>query len=241
MLLAAPTWANNVYYGGMEDSVNGDYDYNDLVFSLSGNGLTLHTATGQWFPEPANLYLNANDGTPFWNNLSWDGTYYNIGFCIYGDGGMCGPGLAPNAQYLAAPGDGHLSQVNDVYFTVSGPVTLTIYDHIAGDTDLLGWYSLAAPSTLYTLSGSSDQTGTFSFNPGGAFGLVGFNTAPWALDTYFSQTSQPGDTADPYIDGGSHFAFFATPVPEPGSVVLMGTALLGISLLLRRRNRQNAR
>lgn len=231
-LLIAPMWADNVYYVGFEDVAGGDYDYNDLIFSLSGDGITLQTATGQWSPEPA---LGTN-GAPFWNHASWDGPLFNVGYCIYG-GGNCngGSGLAPSDEYLAASGGG---PANDVYFTVDNttPVSSPVYLHIAGDTDLVGWYLLSDPSVIHWINSPSDVTdGTLSFNPGGAFGLVGNDNGGTGGNTFFSQTSI-GGTADPF---GSHFAFFGngnvSTVPEPGSLMLFGTALLGISVVLRRR------
>lgn len=231
LLMAAPAWADNVYYVGFEDAVGGDYDYNDVVFSLSGDGVTLQTATGVWSPEPA----LGTSGTPFWNHASGDGNAYNVGYCVYG-GGNCngGTGLAPSDQYLASSGGG---PVNDVYFTVdnttsvSSPVDL----HIAGDTDLVGWYLLSSPTVIHWINSASDQTGTFAFDPTGAFGLVGNNNGGTGGDRFYSQTSIAG-TQDAF---GSHFAFFGSDppssVPEPGSMILFGTVLLGFSVVLRRR------
>ena len=129
--LAGPTWGQQnqlsscpantscTIWGGFEDTVagNSDYDYNDLVFSLTGNGLTLGTIggtaagsqTGGLFAKPT-ATLNQGDASgslaapPFWNNPSQDGTGgKNVGWCIYG-GGACGAGLAPNDAYAAASG-----------------------------------------------------------------------------------------------------------------------------------------
>ena len=46
LLLASPLFATT-YFGGVEDWNGLDYDYNDVVFSLNSNSLTLNSATGQ--------------------------------------------------------------------------------------------------------------------------------------------------------------------------------------------------
>ena len=90
-------------YGGFEDTVGGDYDYNDLVFSLSGDSLALHS-TGTYFAKPAVLNSTGamgQNGTPFWNNVSADGPNENIGYCIYvGCSGAAA--INPNVKYLAS-------------------------------------------------------------------------------------------------------------------------------------------
>ncbi len=231
LMTTAPSWADSVtYYGGFEDEVGGDYDYNDLVFSLTGADLAIQQNTGVWAGEPT---LGTN-GSPFWNRSSGDGADYNVGYCIYG-GGNCGAGLEPTAQYLATPTGG---TVNSVYFTVAGTVDATISYKIAGDTDLLGWYLLSDPSAVFWINSAGSETGTFNFTPTGAFGLVGNNHAGSGGQTFASQDSL--GASDPF---GSHFAFFDPPapptVPEPGYMVLLGTALFSASFMLRRRRRQS--
>src|SRR5579875_3982383 len=90
-LLTVPVWAqSNTYFGGFEDTTgrSSDYDYNDVVFSISGSGLTLdYGSQGAWY---AAVTPN-NNGNPFWDNTSSDtpGATNNVGFCMYGAASTC--------------------------------------------------------------------------------------------------------------------------------------------------------
>lgn len=228
LLLSAPGFATT-YFGGFEDTVrSGDGDYNDIVFSLSGTGLTLHTTDGAWYAAPT-LGTNAN---PFWNRSSFDGSNYNVGYCIYG-GGACNGGVAldPGAQYLAKAGSPTQS-ANNVYFTTQGRVSADVELEITADTDVLGWYSLSNPNDIHWLNGFG-QTGVFSFNPQGNFGIAANNAIFAFGNTYYSSGNSQS----------SQFAFFGnnvTPTPEPGALSLVGTGFLGVGLLFRRKQQTKA-
>jgi len=101
---ATSSQAGTVFVGYKDNAgATVDYDYNDLIFSLTSNGLQMNS-TGLWQFKPAlsgDAYTAANAGlqnTPFWNNTSYDGAQMGIGWCIYG-GGNCngGVGLDPSA------------------------------------------------------------------------------------------------------------------------------------------------
>jgi hypothetical protein len=227
LLVASPIFAApTTYFGGFEDSVgsSSDYDYNDLVFSISGESLTLNSASGVWFKEASAGVLNTNAGgiglvgTPFWNNSSLDGSGgRNLGFCIYG-GGACGTGLAPTDSYLATSTG---NSVNDVFFSVSGDVTEQVTLAITAANDSLGW-QLVSGGAIHSF-GTGAQ-GPVSFTPGGDFVLVGLVSG--------GPTFTSNHAAD---DGVSHFAFFGPAVPEPSSIGLLGFALLGGGLAFRKR------
>ncbi len=233
LLFSAPLFAGT-YFGAVEDWKGLDYDYNDVVFSLSGSNLKLQTQTGKWFAEPA----LGTDGRPFWNNSSLDGSNYNAGYCIYG-GGSCNGGTAldPGASYLAASATSKTGSANDVTFSATGSVTLSAALEVTAGKNQLGWYSLSSPSVVNWLS-SGASTGTYSFNPNGAFGLVSENLVPYFnQDTYnFYSQSWLGTQ-----DTVSHFAFFgdpaATVTPEPGLEGMIGLGLLGAGVVARRRKK----
>ena len=223
LLLSAPMFGST-YFVGYEDSVKGDYDYNDIVFSLSGNGLTLNSHGDSFYSQPK---LN-DGGSPFWNNLSYDNpsTSYNIGFCIYG-GGACngGKALDAGADFLASNPTSHTGSANNVTFSTDGKTALTVYASVATDMSTLGYYLVNDPSHSFKqLKGSN---GAYNFTPSGDFGLVAYNYAN--NESFFSQPSM--GTADSV----SHFAFFGMAAPEPGMTSLVGIGLAATGLFLRRR------
>lgn len=235
LFCTAPAWCGTIF-GGFEDSVGSDYDYNDLVFSMTGTSLTMIAPGASLFSEPV---LNggigsvgAHNGTPFWNNESLDGTTYNVGYCIYG-GGTCngGAGLDPTADYLATSSTSATGSADNVTFSVNGSVGTTVSLDITSDHDILGWYNVSNPSVIYWLDQTGPVTGMFSFTPTGTFGLVA-NNSDGAGTTFYSQTAL-GDGNDP--SGVSHFAFFEDPptAPEPSTMFLLGAALMGLGAVRR--------
>lgn len=232
LLVTSPLLATT-YFGGFEDSAgsSSDYDFNDLVYSVSGSNLTLHTATGSWFNQSAAGVLNTNSfqsgtmGTPFWNNTSQDGSGgYNVGWCIWG-GGACngGVGLSPGAQYLATSTGG---SVNDVYFSTNGSVTEQVTLAVALKQSALGWELTSGVGGVHLFS--TGVEGPLTFTPGGDFILVGQTFAGVTYDSNVAAS-----------DGFSHFAFFTPSVsnaaPEPSTIGLLGLTLLGFGLTLRKR------
>jgi hypothetical protein len=233
-LLTSPAFATT-YYGGFEDTSGSgaDYDYNDLIFSITGTNLTLHTATGVWFNRASAGVLNTGSGaaglagTPFWNNSSLDGPGgMNVGFAIYGGGAINGgAGLAPGYQYLATATG---ASINDVFFSVSGDVSEQVPISITAATDSLGW-QLVSGGAIHLFS--PGVQGPVTFTPGGDFVLIGNVASP--------ATSFASNTAA--ADGVSHFAFFGpAAVPEPSSIGLLGFALLSGGLAFRKRLRNRS-
>ncbi len=238
-LAATPIWASSIY-GGFEDTTvagNGDFDYNDVVFSITG--ATLVQSGGQFFSDSASQLLSSADsGTPFWNraSLDADSAHDNVGYCIYGDGsdsGACNghpAGLDTTAQYLATSTGG---SVTDVTFTpqdAAGTVLLTI----TADNDVLYWYDTKTPTVLNLIG-----PGTTAINlaPGDSFGLAANNGGGSGGTTFYSVVDAAGN------NGGdsaslSHFAFFENPTtasPEPATMSLFGAGLIGIGIWSRKK------
>jgi hypothetical protein len=232
LFMTPPMWAGT-YYGGFEDAVGGDYDYNDMVFRIIG--ATLLQGGGLLLPKP----LLDDSGTPFWNNrsLDTDHDHDNIGYCVYGfaaDAGTCADhsdGLSSSALYLATPG----GSVNDVTFLpggAAGSVLLTI----TANSDDLGWYDVATPGTIHFFNLNGGTATDVAIEATGAFGLVATKSKGKGVQIFYSQTAL-GNAGDSV----SHFAFFTTAAPaynpEPATTGLFGSALAALGFWARRKRR----
>jgi hypothetical protein len=224
LLLSSPVFATT-YYGGFEDLSSGprsasDYDYNDVIFSLSGTGLQLQSHGDSFYAKPS----VDQSGRPFWDNVSWDGQKMNVGYCIYG-GGNCGSGIDANAQFLASNPNSPKGSANNVTFHVDGTVNATLLLNISAADDEIGYYLLSDPTKSFHAVSATSDPNLYTFTPNGDFGLIGL-----VGDTmYYSQTFLGA------CDDQSHFAFFSSSAPEPGMMSLMGAGLIGIGTLVRRK------
>lgn len=248
-LFATQTFADT-FVGGVENTnpggLEGNGDYNDFIFTLSGAGLLLTSNdSGTWSAlSGVTLQDSSTSGTPFWNNHSIDdtgtapiGSGKNVGYCLTtaSTTNNCSlTGAVPAVtQYLSVGG----SADNNFWFTfVSGQVTSIKLGALESlTTGTLGWYNpfnLSQQGVIST-SGTADGT-SFSFTPTSTFAL------------YFAYPGTGYYTQNQYDNGGgagvqsSRFAMFDLPdasVPEPGTMVLFGLGALTLGLLPKLRKR----
>src|SRR5579862_546563 len=230
------TSPSNMFYVGVEDANNGDYDYNDLIFSLSSTtALTLEAQYGAGFQQSsvpslyAPLTTASNNGTPFWNHTSYDAAFSNYGECMYDNGAhntCTGTAFAPTASYLAGSGPSQGSV--DFYFNPSNNATITfnLLANITANENVRNNLYYCPEGSIAGCTQIDFGSGAFSFVAGGSFDLVLENGGG---SFYDSNTSVLNDSDS----GVSHFAV-AVGTPEPASFALVGGALAALGILRRR-------
>ncbi len=167
--------------------------------------------TGAWQTWTA-ASLNEN-GTPFWDNKSLDGSHQNIGYL-----------MAPSTPTYYGNSNG--SAVSSETFTrgasigsIEGTELLAIAGYAPNTT--IGWYDTTAPGTLhaiYTAPASGSRSNSEAFTPSATWGL--YIQSPGG--TFYSNSA-----LDSPNDNSQHFAIFdldSTPGAEEYQIGIEDTA-----------------
>ena len=194
-------------YMGIKQVVWGSVVFASLLGTVTAFADTISGTAGAGFQSWGVTNLNQN-GKPYWDNLSIDGSNKNIGFFLVN---------APTAPLAGAPGavpfwgntfnsgtdSGGTSDLNFFFKTNSASNVGSLLLELAANSHLneFGWYDTTNPSTLHPIFVGTDAApATDPFAPSAQYGFY----LKSSNGTFFTQSSlNTGDNTNQ-----QHFAVF---------------------------------
>jgi hypothetical protein len=224
-LVAIPAAQANKILIGVEDISlrnNSDKDYNDMGVMFSAPGLDIvASGPGAWQA----MVAPDENGIPYWDNTSWDGSQQNIGYFVTGTGAFSADPNSPKWSIAETLYWGiGTSYDNNFMLLSTGGVASTILCEVAGwaGSNALYWSTNGVNFNLL-FPGSALVGATAAFNPGGQNFILRAITPGGTFDTGAMGACGHGE--------GKQFAAFTqvpSQVPIPAAIWLLGAGLMGL-------------